>query len=114
MVLGKWVVFLSGSLRNLVAMSLPLEGPLWGLHWRGHDPSGGEIGVLRTESGRWLNDSLPEFMNFKLFGKTILVVIISLNIFWAIHSASVSRYWMDSRKDLKPTRMVYSISQGFG
>ena len=34
-------------------------------------------------------NSLPEFMNFKLFGKTFLVVkIISLDFFWAIHSAS--------------------------
>ena len=27
-------------------------------------------------------------MNFKLFGKTILVVIIKFELFWAIHSAS--------------------------
>ena len=32
--------------------------------------------------------SLPEFMNFKLFGKTILVVDIKFGLFWAIHSAS--------------------------
>ena len=35
------------------------------------------------------DDSLPEFMNFKLFGKTILVVNIKSGyFFWAIHSAS--------------------------
>ena len=33
-------------------------------------------------------NSLPEFMNFKLFGKTILVVNIKFELFWAIHSAS--------------------------
>ena len=32
--------------------------------------------------------SLPEFMNLKLFGKTILVVNIKFELFWAIHSAS--------------------------
>ena len=32
--------------------------------------------------------SLPEFMNFKLFGKTILVVHIKFGLFLAIHPAS--------------------------
>ena len=31
---------------------------------------------------------LPEFMDFKLFGKTILVVNIQFGLFFAIHSAS--------------------------
>ena len=35
-------------------------------------------------------NSLPEFMNFKLFGKTILVAI-KFELFWAIHSASEKR-----------------------
>ena len=32
--------------------------------------------------------SLPEFMNFKLFGKTSLVVNLKFGLFWAIHSGS--------------------------
>ena len=36
-----------------------------------------------------LPPSLPEFMNFKLFGKTVLVVKqMCLDFFWAIYSAS--------------------------
>ena len=42
----------------------------------------------------WKSFSLPEFMNFKLFGKTILVVIIKFELFWAIHSASEASQWI--------------------
>ena len=39
--------------------------------------------------------SLPEFMHFKLFGKTVLVVNIKVGyFFWAIHSASEFRGWV--------------------
>ena len=37
------------------------------------------------------NDSLPEFMNFKLFGNTILVANIKFGLFWAIPSANEFR-----------------------
>ena len=43
---------------------------------------------LHDAFGRPALVSLPEFMNFKLFGKTILVVNIKFGLFWAIHSAS--------------------------
>ena len=32
--------------------------------------------------------SLPEFMNFTLFGKTIFGLNLKFDFFWAIHSAS--------------------------
>ena len=38
--------------------------------------------------------SLPEFMNFKLFGKTILVVNVKFELFRAIHSASENMKWV--------------------
>ena len=50
-------------------------------------PDKGENNTGRLRRGRGIV-SLPEFMNFKLFGKTILVVIIKFELFWAIHSAS--------------------------
>ena len=36
-------------------------------------------------------NSLPEFMNFGLFGKTILVANKKFGLFWAIHSAGESK-----------------------
>ena len=33
-------------------------------------------------------------MNFKLFGKTILIANTKFGLFWAVHSASESRSWM--------------------
>ena len=38
---------------------------------------------------RWMShNSLPEFMNFQLFGKTIFVVNKKFGLFLAIHSAN--------------------------
>ena len=42
--------------------------------------SEGSAQVQLKGSGK--KDSLPEFMNFKLFGKTIFVVNINIMFFW--------------------------------
>ena len=52
--------------------------------------------------------SLPEFMNSKLFGKTILVVQKKFGLFWAIHSAS--QFWFTLNKTFK--RVPVTNTQG--
>ena len=58
----------------------------------------GESASLGPGPSLGLNEfSLPEFMNLKLFGKTILVVNIEFGFFWAIHSASETFWIFNSR-----------------
>ena len=51
-------------------------------------------------------DSLPEFMNFELFGKAILVVNIEFELFWAIHSASEEIDTCFSRVELSSSTLA--------
>ena len=64
-------------------------------------------------------------MNFKLFGKTILVVNIKFDFFWAIHSASelrssclihnsVPRDWLKPLAYLKLSKLLCTGAGGGG
>ena len=46
----------------------------------------GKIGEIRK-----VPNSLPQFLDFKLFGKTILVANIQFEPFWAVHSGSETK-----------------------
>ena len=59
-----------------------LSGPWFG------GASGDGAHVVNVQLGPCQEGSLPEFMHFKLFGKTVLVVNRKVRLFWAIHSAS--------------------------
>ena len=52
--------------------------------------------------------SLPEFLNFELFGKTVLVANIKFGLFfWAIHSASENT--RDKLRDVRYVPVGYHV-----